>query len=218
MVGTKYTDHSEEQMMKDPKTVNLLRTECQKIEQFCDTSHSNVSEIIYLEDIQHFPNRDGIEQLEALLLWYQRKGRIVEGFTLLSELCIERVIEANKPDLYAMIGDFKAKNPENYLLKDKRHFLYTTINTAFKDKIRKKRNPDYLNPQELIPGLSAKIVDYVIAHEHNLLELAQISKAIDKNRDDINHAGLVDDPKDTASLAFHFDRLVNVYFDLNKEL
>jgi CRISPR-associated Csx2 family protein len=203
------------EVMKDNKTVKFLRQNAKKLDENVIPPIRMLADYI-LEDIAHFPNTSGIEQLEAMLLWYQRKGRIVEGFTLLSELCIERVIESHKAVFNQMIDEYEAHHPEQKALKNRRYFMYKTVNAAFSRCSHEHNKSTPFELKEDVKGLSAKLVDYLMQHHEHIGKLAHINFQVNISRNDINHAGLVDDPKDTVSFVYHFDRLVNAYFELNK--
>jgi CRISPR-associated DxTHG motif protein len=202
------------QEMKKSNTVGFLRLNAKKLKGSDVIPPIQLLADFIVEDLEHFPKNNGIEQLEQLLRWYQKKGRIVEGYTLLSELCVEKVLEKLEVALTRMIADFYTANPEKKQYKGTRHLLYETIKLTLSKVNHETRNEGPFIFKENERGLTTSLVEYIISNSPNIKEVADLNWKISKNRNDLNHAGLIDEPGSANKITFYFDSSVQAYFDI----
>jgi CRISPR-associated Csx2 family protein len=210
-------------ILKDNKTVKSLRENAQRISSHPIAPLGILAEEV-VKDLSHFPQKNGIEQLEALLLWYREKGRIVEGFTLLSELLVERVMAQHMVELNKFIEDFPKGNlnkRDRNNLKRPRHFLYRHIKLVFQKFKYEKESLKIVESFRLpyhvkieIPRLSEVIIEHLSVEITHLEVYAYLEDSVSDLRNDINHAGLIDNPKKPEAFIKSFGLLVDKYFNI----
>lgn len=210
------------EILKDSRTVRLLRRNAVNI------SNHHVAPLGLLakevvNDLKDFPETNGIEQLEALLLWYSKKGRFVEGFTLLSELLVEKILNDHKLGLFKIIDNFKKNLPNNVRvneLNNERHLLYKHIKLAFSkvnyqnyQKTERGANSNPFKLNVIVDGLTLELINYLEENVKGISSYAQLDFSVSSFRNDINHAGLVDNPKKPHTFQKSFSILVDDYFN-----
>lgn len=202
------------EILKDKRTVNFLRMNATQLDDSVIPPIRLMAKYI-VDDLKHFPKASGIEQLESLLFWYARKNRIVEGYTLLSELLVERIIGKHYHALSRLVSKYEVENesiPKNIAqkLRNRRFLFYKAVRSSF-TKYHVEYNGQVFNLTEDIPGLSSLLFQYLIENEPSLKQVSQLAAKIKRGRDDINHAGLVDNAINPFELARYFNKLLEEY-------